>query len=259
VDLGLRDSVVLVTGGSDGLGLALCRTLVGEGAKVALCGRDADRLTTAEAELEALDGDVLARACDVTDPEQLEHLVAATLERFGRLDGLVNNAGQTAVMKVTETTDADWSADLDLKLLAAVRLSRLCATYLADSPHGSILNVLSISGKAPAAASAPTSITRAAGLALTKALSRDLGPDGVRVNAVLIGLIESSQWVRRAEALGTTLDELYANLATSNDIPLGRVGTAHEFADVAAFLLSPRSSFISGAGLNVDGGMSPVS
>jgi NAD(P)-dependent dehydrogenase (short-subunit alcohol dehydrogenase family) len=118
--------------------------------------------------------------------------------------------------------------------------------------------VLAVAAKAPGAGSLPTSASRAAGLALTKAMANELGPAGVRVNAVLIGLVESGQWRRRAEAQGRTAGEVYAGLVAGNDIPLGRVGRAEEFADLAAYLLSDRASYVTGAGVNLDGGLSPV-
>jgi short-subunit dehydrogenase len=258
MDLDLRDNVVLVTGGSDGLGLALCEALVAEGAAVALCGRNEERLARAETKLLAAGGQVMARRCDVTDLVQLEAMVAAVHDRFGRLDGLVNNAGQAAGSPVVDVTEEGWERDLDLKLMAAVRLARLCCPMLAASPGGSIVNVLAIAGKAPGASSAPTSISRAAGLAFTKALSRDVASSGIRANAILIGLVESGQWARLSEAAGTPLEDLYASLAMGAQIPLGRVGRAAEFADLATFLLSPRSSYITGVGINLDGGLSPV-
>ena len=257
MDLELGGSRVLVTGGSDGVGLALAGSLLAEGARVAICGRDQERLQAAAEQLGGGD-ELLALPCDVTDPGQLAQLAAGVLERFGGLEGLVNNAGRSAAKPITETTDEDWDEDLDLKLLSVVRLTRLLAPALADSGRGSIVNVLAIQGKAPGASTMPTSVTRAAGLALTKAMSFDLGPRGIRANALLIGLIESSQWTRRAQAAQVPIEDFYASLAAGSEIPLGRVGRADEFADVASFLLSSRSSYVTGAGINVDGGKSPI-
>jgi len=255
MDLGLATRAYLITGGTDGLGLALARRLGEEGASVAICGRDAARLEEAQRALD--DADVLARRVDVTEPGGLEAFVAASVERFGRLDGVVSNAGRASAMPVADSTDPDWRDDYELKVLAAVRLARAATPHLLDG--GSIINVLSVTAKAPDAATTPTSVSRAAGLALTKALSRELGPSGVRVNAILVGLVESGQWERRAATTGTSVASLYAAITEHAKIPLGRFGRAEEFADLCAFLLSPRASYISGAGINLDGGLSPVS
>jgi len=258
MDLGLRDSVVLVTGGNDGLGLALCHSLVAEGARVAFCGRNAERNHSALASLASAGGQVHGVTCDVTKPDELEALVASTLERFGRLDGLVSNAGQMAAQPIAQSTDEEWEEDLELKLFAALRLARLCLPSLVQSPHGAIVNVLAIAAKAPDEGSAPSSVSRAAGLALTKTLSKEVGSQGVRVNAVLAGRLESGQWERVAERTSTPLAQLYEGIAQDSGIPLGRVGRAEEFGDVVTFLLSPRASYISGVGLNIDGGLSPL-
>ncbi|MDE3008559.1 MAG: SDR family oxidoreductase, partial [Acidobacteriota bacterium] len=174
-----------------------------------------------------------------------------------RLDGAVNNAGRVAASAVATSSDAQWREDYELKVIAALHLSRRVLPALATT-RGSILNVLAISARAPQAGSTPTAASRAAGLALTKSLAQEAGPLGVRANALLIGLIESGQWVRRAKEAGAALDDFYASLVQRSSIPLGRLGTAREFADVAAFLLSPRASYVTGVGISVDGGLSPV-
>jgi NAD(P)-dependent dehydrogenase (short-subunit alcohol dehydrogenase family) len=257
VDLGLEGKVVLVTGGTDGLGLALCRGLAAEGARVACCGRDAARVEEAASLLRQGGAEVEAVAADVTVPDDLNRFVGRAMERWQRVDGLVNNAGRSAATRVADTTDGEWEDDLSLKLLAAVRLTRLVLPHLRVG-GGSIVNVLAIGAKAPAANSAPSSVSRAAGLALTKALSRELGPDNIRVNAVLIGLVTSGQWRRMAAAQGIAEEDLYQRLTHGSDIPLGRVGRAEEFADTVAFLLSERASYVTGSALNIDGGLCAV-
>ncbi len=258
MELELSGRVVIVTGGSSGLGRALCHSLVGEGARVAFCGRDEDRLGAVAEELRAAGGDVLAVRADVTRPDDLQTLVDQTLVRWGRLDGLVNNAGRGAAIPLTESTDADWEGDLLLKVHAAVRLCRLAVPHLSRDGGGAIVNTLNTSAKAPGANSSPSSVSRAAGLALTKTLSREFGPLNVRVNAVCNGTFESPQWERDAKGAGVTVEDLYARLILGNNIPLGRVGLAREYAEVITFLLSARASFITGAALNVDGGQSAV-
>jgi NAD(P)-dependent dehydrogenase (short-subunit alcohol dehydrogenase family) len=256
VDLRLAGSVVIVTGGTDGLGAALADQLVAEGARVAVCGRDAARLQATESRLRAAGGEALAVAADVTRLEDLERLVSTTVAAWGRVDGLVNNAGQSSAGRIEAVPDAEWIADLELKVMAAVRLVRLTVPHLRAAGGGSVVNVLNIGSKAPGAGSLPTSASRAAGLALTKSLSKELGPDQIRVNAVLIGLMESGQWRRRTEASGEDLPALYAEMGKT--IPIGRVGRGDEFADLVSYLLSPRSSFVSGTAINLDGGASPV-
>jgi NAD(P)-dependent dehydrogenase (short-subunit alcohol dehydrogenase family) len=258
MDLHLDGKVVLITGGTDGLGAALADRLVEEGCRVTVCGRDPDRLAATERRLRDAGGDALVVQADVTRPADLERFVEAAVGRWGRLDGLVNNAGKSTAGQIDQVSDEDWIADIDLKVLAAVRCTRLAVPHLIAAGGGSIVNVLNIGAKAAGAASLPTTASRAAGLAITKAASKDLGGHGIRVNAVLIGLVASGQWRRRADAVGQSEDELYRQLARSSRIPLGRVGRSAEFADLAAYLLSDRASYVTGSAINLDGGMSPV-
>jgi len=258
MDLHLQGKVVLITGGTDGLGAALADRLVEEGARVAVCGRDPGRLTATEQRLRAAGDDALVVQADVTRSADLERFVGAAVDRWGRLDGLVNNAGRSAAGRVDQTSDDEWIADLDLKVLAAVRCIRLAVPHLAAAGGGAIINVLNTGAKAAGAGSLPTTASRAAGLALTKAASKDLGGQNIRVNAVLIGSVASGQSRRRAEAAGQSEEDLYRQMASSGAIPLGRVGRAEEFADLGAYLLSDRSSYVTGSAINLDGGTSPV-
>ena len=254
MDLELGGRAFLITGGTDGLGLALARRLVTEGAHVAVCGRDPDRLALAQ---EALGAAALCVEADVTRASDVEEFVAVARARFGRLDGVVNNAGRSAGTLVAASSDEQWRDDYELKVVGALRVARATLDDLVAT-GGSILNVLAIMARTPGVGSTPTSASRAAGLALTKALAGEMAPRGVRVNAVLIGLIESGQWVRRARDAGRDLASFYADLASSSGVPLGRVGRAAEFADLASFLLSSRASYLTGVGVSLDGGLSRV-
>ena len=254
MDLELASRTYLITGGTDGLGLALAQRLIAEGANVAVCGRDEGRLKAAQ---QRLGPTALCVQADVSQAADCDMFLQLTLDRFGGLDGVVNNAGKASSSTILRSTDEEWRNDYELKVLAALRISRGAIEHL-EVHGGAIVNVLAIGARAPQAGSAPTTASRAAGLVLTKARSNEVAAKGIRVNAVLIGHIESGQWVRRAAAEEESMEQFYARAARAANIPLGRYGKAQEFADLAAFLLSPRASYITGVGIAVDGGMSPV-
>jgi NAD(P)-dependent dehydrogenase (short-subunit alcohol dehydrogenase family) len=264
MDLGLSGKVAVVTGGSEGIGFATARSLAQEGARVIVGARreqvlaDAALLITNETGAE-----VVPVAVDVSLADGVERLVSAASERFGRLDILVNNAGTSRAAKFETVADEVWQEDLDLKLFAAVRSCRLAIPLMREVGGGSIVNVLNIGAKQPGAASVPTSVSRAAGMALTKALSKEFAADNIRVNAVLIGLVKSGQHVRSWQTRGgpqsgQTLEEFYAGMAQQRGVPLGRVAEAEEAGDLIAFLCSARATYVTGTAINFDGGTSAV-
>jgi len=262
MDLGLKGKVALVTGGSEGIGKACALRFVQEGARVAICARHAAVLEQAALEIQrATGGEVLAVPADMTRPEEVRRFVAQAAETYGSIDILVNNAGTSAASPFDQVSDEAWRADLDLKLFAAIRCTREVLPYMRQRGGGQVVNLTAIQGKMPGAASVPTSVSRAAGIALTKALSRDLAKDNIRVNTVCIGLVKSGQWQRRWEQLrlqepGLALEEYYRQMG--QPVPLGRIGEAEEAANLIVFLASPASSYVTGVAVNLDGGLAAV-
>jgi NAD(P)-dependent dehydrogenase (short-subunit alcohol dehydrogenase family) len=253
MELGLKHKVAIVTGGSEGIGKACAARLLAEGANVVICARRAAVLERTARELGGRGGELLALVADVTSKADVERLIAETSARFGRLDILVNNAGTANAFAFEAASDELWQADLDLKLHAAVRTTRAALPHLKRA-GGRIINITTPAGKQPGARSLPTSVSRAAGIALTKAMSKDLAEHGILVNTVCVGMIKSAQQERMGEVHGRTPDEHYRELGKS--VPLGRVGEAEEVANVVAFLASEAASYVTGASINVDGGSS---
>ena len=258
MNITMKDRVAVITGGSKGIGLAVARRFAESGAKVAMLARGAQDLKAAR---EALAKDGLAvrdYVCDVSKAADIAKAHEKVTADLGGIDVLVNNAGTSRAMAFETVTDEVWQEDLDLKLFAAIRLSRLVWPGMKARKWGRIINVLNIGAKAPAAASTPTSVSRAAGMALTKAMANEGGQYNILVNAMLVGLIVSDQWVKRhaTKAPGTDFDVFTRDLAKG--VPLGRMGTAEEFANMACFLASEQGSYITGTAINVDGGRSPV-
>lgn len=252
-NLGLEGKIAVVTGGSDGLGLATAERLALEGAKVVICARREDHLRrAAEGISERTGGEVLAVRADVSVKEDIESLINSTLDRFGGVDILVNNAGKSAAAGLEEVTDEDWQDDINLKVMGAIRACRRVIPIMRERGGGSIVNATIVGGKVPSARALPTSVSRAAGINLTKSLANEYAEVGIRVNTVCIGLLKSEQWVRRAG--NKDPNDLYKELSVQ--VPLGRVGESEEYADLVAFLVSDRASYITGVAVNIDGGLS---
>ena len=216
----------------------------------------------AQAEVQAVSaGRVMTVACDVCSATDIAAAHAAVVGTLGKVDILVNNAGQSRTGAFLNVTDEVWQEDLDLKLFAAIRLTRLVWPGMQDRRWGRVINVLNTGAKTPRAGGSPTVVSRAAGLALSKVLAGEGAPHGILVNALLVGLIVSDQ-VRRGHAAlvakgsNVTLEEHIAK--TGAAVPLGRMGTAEEFANIACFLASDQGGYIAGTAINVDGGASPV-
>ena len=256
LNLGLAGKVAIVTGASEGLGRATAERFADCGAKVAICARRKEVLERAAEEIRrATGGDLLAMTCDVSRPAEIEAFVAAVLSRWGGVDILVNNAGTGSAAGFEQVDDAQWQIDIELKLMAAVRLCRLVIPHMKRRGGGRIINVTIVAGKAPGARVLPTSVSRAAGINLTKALANEYAADRILVNTICLGVVKSAQWERRVTGDRETF---YREMAKKRGVLLGRFGEAHEFADLVAFLCSERAAYITGTAINFDGGMSAV-
>ncbi|MGJ3507789.1 SDR family oxidoreductase [Enemella sp. A6] len=257
MDLKLAGKAVIITGASSGVGLATARMLVAEGAHVVGCARDANRLADVAEELHG-PGSFTGVAGDVLVAEDMQNLVARTLERHGRLDGLVCNAGRSLMAPLDETTDEQIREEFDLKVFGVLHLVRAAEQHLAASDAGSVVVINAILARQPEHRLPVTSAARAALLNLTKTLSNELGTAGTRVNSVSLGLVDTGQWRRRYEASGSELDydQWSAETVADRGIVLGRFGRAEEVAFPIVTLLSPLSGYCTGATIDVGGGVS---
>jgi NAD(P)-dependent dehydrogenase (short-subunit alcohol dehydrogenase family) len=266
MDLGLTNKVAIITGGSEGIGKAAAQRMANEGAQVVIVARRANVLEEAAQAMRATlngPGGVLPLPGDVSEAATIDRVVQTTIENFGRIDILVNNAGVSMAKPFEEVSEDDWESDFNLKVWSAVRLIRAVIPEMRKVGGGRIINVTNLGGRTPGPSSMPTSISRAAGMAITKGLSKDLAQDNILVNTVCIGLIKSGQHERRYAALketqpDLTMESFYADRAKARGVPLGRVGEAHEAGDVITFLASERASYLTGVAINIDGGNSAV-
>ena len=249
----------LITGGSMGIGRAIATRFVESGANVAIVARNQTSLDEAKAEIQkAGGGKVVTVSADVATADGCSKAFSEAVAALGQIDVLVNNAGSSKRDDFVNITDEIWQADLDLKLFGAIRLTRQAFPGMKERRWGRVINILNTGSKAPPASGAPTAVTRAAGLALTKVLAGEGAPHNVLVNALLVGRIESNQWVKRhaTENKGRSIDAFYDEMGQM--IPMGRVGTSEEFANMACFLASDQGSYVTGTAINVDGGLCPV-
>jgi 3-oxoacyl-[acyl-carrier protein] reductase len=257
VEISLAGRAAVVTGGSKGIGLAVATRFAASGAGVAIVARGREALDRALTTIGATArGRVVAVQGDVAVVSDVQRTYDEVMAAFGKVDILVNNAGVSRNAPFEQITDEIWREDFDQKLFAAIRLTRLVWPQLKERRWGRIINTLNIGAKAPRPGGAPTAVTRAAGMALTKVLAGEGGPYNILVNAMLIGFIEADQHARAAARTGVSLQDYMRE--RSKEIPLGRPGRAEEFANLACFLVSDAGSYITGTAINVDGGLSRV-
>lgn len=257
MDLKLAGKISLVIGASRGLGYAAAQALADEGARVAINGRDSEKLQLAAHELaQSTSAEVLAVAGDVADKESAQRIIDQTIAHFGGLDILITNAGGPPAGSFETFSDEVWQQAVELSFLSHVRLIRAALPHLRLSAYPAVLTIASYSVKQPIPNLILSNSIRAATVGLTKSLANELGPQGVRFNSILPGWTETERVKElmnfRANAGGTTIEDEISRQA--RDIPLGRFGQPEEFGRAAAFLVSPAASYITGVMLPVDGG-----
>ncbi|MFP6869024.1 MAG: SDR family oxidoreductase [Nitrospinota bacterium] len=249
----------LITGGSRGLGRAMAIKFAQAGANVAIVARRPDVLEETKSEIEsASDGKVFAYPCGISDSGQVAEIFRSAESDLGVIDILANNAGSAVRGKFEEVTDEIWQEDLDLKLFAATRTCQLALPKMKEQRWGRINNIINTAAKASPAEGCPTGVSRAAGMALTKILSKEFAPYNVLLNALCTGNIVTDLWERAHQKNSPEVPYEDFLKERGKNIPLGRMGTAEEYANVACFLASEAGSYVTGAAINIDGGVSPV-
>lgn len=250
MDLGLTGRRAIVTGGSKGIGFAIARELVAEGVSVAICSRNEAELNAA-AEL-----GVFARVADVTDVTQVDAFVAAAADAMDGVDILVNNAGGAHPGNFETLTDTDWQGDLDVKLFSQIRCFRAALPHLRLSDAARVININAVYAKYPDPTFFATSVIRAACVNLNKVLAQEFGAERILVNSVNIGFVDTPQWanIHARRAPDVPREEFLKDMAAA-EVPLGRFGDVSEVSGLVAFLASARASYITGAVIDVAGGM----
>ena len=252
MELGLNDRVAVITGGSYGIGRGIGESLIGEGAKVVLCARDEDKLA---ATVEALGPSAMGIPADMTEASDIENLIAKTIDTHGKIDILVNNAGGTHLSQLLDLPDDAWQENIDVNLFSVIRATRLVIPHMQKQKWGRVINMSSIFGKQPGGGMIDYNATKAAVISLTKTLADELAKDNVLINAVCPGPVHTPLWDNAAAMINPDDPQGMMTEFAAANIPIGRFGRVDEVASLVTFLASERSSFITGAAYDIDGGM----
>lgn len=258
MDLGLKDKVAVVTGGSVGIGLAIARGLAAEGVHLALCARDGERLADVARTISADYGvRVIGVAADVSAADDLRRFVAAVEAEFGGADIVINNAGTGSEETILSAPDERWQFYWDIHVMAAVRLARALAPAMQQRGGGVILHNASICATQPLGYEPIYNVTKAALVMFSKCLANELIPANIRVNTVNPGLVMTPDWQKTAKLLTAGTDqtwEAYLDKIATDNAPIGRFATPEEIANLFVFLCSPRASYCVGSTYYIDGG-----
>jgi len=259
MDIGLKEKVIVIMGGSSGIGLETAKLFLKEGAKVALCGRNKNKLNQAESYLKEYmsPGYLYTTECDVTNKQQVNDFIGSIINKFKKINVLVNSAGYSIMGHFFDITDEQWQEQINLKYFAIINAVQAVYPYMKKEGEGRIVNLNATLAKEPAPHMVATAATRAGLLNLSKTLSNELAPDNILVNSISLGVIRTDQWEKRRkrDSPDDSPEKYYKDLAKSRKVPLGRVGEAEEVANVILFLSSSKASYVYGSNIEVAGAL----
>ena len=258
MELGLKNKVAVVGASSKGLGRAIAHGLAEEGARIVVCARNEETLEATAAEIRENTGsEVMSMLTDVSNPNDVENLIQASIEHFGGIDILVNNAGGPRAGRFDDLDITDYQDVVNLNLMSTINLTRAVLPSMRARGGGRIINLTSVSVKQPVEGLMLSNMARTGVIGFAKTLATELAPENILINNVCPGIIFTDRIQQlatvRAEEAGITFDEAIENM--TQNIPLGRIGNPQEFANLVVFLASERASYITGTTIQVDGGM----